>query len=108
MALNDPVVLLRRTTNVLELEGLHDTTSGLYPDDADIVITLKLDGVALLGATDLPMTFVGGTVKPFTLYRALVPHTVDLSAAGVYTAVATIDRAGARRELNADVTVIDG
>lgn len=108
MAQNEPVVLLRRSTNVLELEGLHDTTSGDYPVDAAVTVTLKLDGAALLGATDLPMDYVANTRKPFTLYRALVPFTVDLTPAGVYTAVALIEKAGVRRELNADVTVDDG
>lgn len=92
----------------MDVEGLHDQTTNTYPTDAAIVATVKtLAGANVLGATDLPLTYVAGTRKPHTIYRALLPHTVELPDPE-YKGVFTITRAGAVRELNARISVIDG
>lgn len=105
---NAAQVLIRRSTNVVELKKLRDKISGAYYTDLTVVLTLfDEDGNQVTGAVNLSMPYVSGTTGASTTYRTAIAHTVDLSGES-YTAVITITRAGIVREINVTCTAVDG
>jgi hypothetical protein len=107
LARQAPQVLIRRSTNIVELRGFYDEVSASFPTDAVVTVTL-LDAASapVANATALPMAHVGGTRFQST-YRATIPPTVDLSGAS-YTARLVATLAGATREMNIPCTAVDG
>lgn len=103
-----PQLLVRRSTNVIELREFFDELTDTFPTDATIVCTIRDSvGTPVAGATSLPMTYVAGTSRYETTYRAVVPNTVDLSGAN-YSARITATLTGAVREFNVPCTAVDG
>lgn len=108
LAPQQPQVLIRRSTNIIELRGLYDEVTGAFPTDAAVTVTLRTPvGAPVDNATDVPMAYVADTSRFNTVYRATIPPTVDLSGTS-YTARITVTLTGAARELNVLCTAIDG
>jgi hypothetical protein len=106
MIQQEPQFVLNRSTNLLELRGLIDRATGVYPVDA--VVTCSLLDVAntpLAGATDVPMLYASGTGKS-SIYRGFIGSAVDCSAS--VRARVTITRNGAKREINVSCLSRDG
>ena len=77
------------STNVLELTGLQDTTTGLYPVDATVTAQLQQpNGDPVTGATAVTLAYVSPTTGATTRYRGVIPSTVALSPK-VYTLTVT-------------------
>lgn len=71
--------MIAGSTNLVELTGLQDTATDLYPTDATVTCAILTPaGVAVAGASALAMAYVGGTTGADTTYRGTVPSTVPL------------------------------
>lgn len=107
----DPIdgqIVHRGSTNVLDLIGLRDETSGDYPVDANVSVTISdIQGNDVIGAVDLDCTYVANTRKPNTIYRAMLPANVALPDA-VYNATFTVVKLGAARTIITKLIPQDG
>jgi hypothetical protein len=86
--------MIAGSTNVVELVGLQDTVTGLYPEDATVTCDILSNGVALAGAAGLAMPHVNGTTGADATYRGTVPATVALVVGKVYARRITAVGAG--------------
>jgi hypothetical protein len=71
--------MIAGSTNLVELTGLQDTATDLYPTDATVTCDIvSSNGITVAGAAALPMAYVDGTTGAETTYRGTVPATVPL------------------------------
>lgn len=90
------------STNVVTVKGLKDVESGLYLDDATVILAALLDtaGATVTGTANIPMPYIGGTGRSVK-YRGVIPHTVPLVAGATYT------RRFSATDTNGDVRLFD-
>lgn len=89
VAMSTENTMREASTNVIEVTKLKDQITKDWIDGATIVATLyDGDGMAVVGATDLPVTLEAGTSGSGARYLATVAHTVSL-ASGTYTLYVT-------------------
>ena len=84
-------------TNILELRGLKDGITGVFINDADVLVTLETDAGVEVGPVSWPITM---SYVPTSdgIYRATIGSELDLVAGGCYKAIieadAGVDRIG--------------
>jgi hypothetical protein len=100
----------RNSTNVIEVIGLRDRTTGEYVDDATVLATLY-DALnnPVAGATNLTLTLVAGTIGSRIMYRGSWPSTVALTLDASYTLKVTPTAPGPIvREFVVDIVAVNG
>lgn len=87
--------LIVGSTNVVELTGLLDTVTGLYPTDAGVTVDiLNQAGAVVSGAGPITLAYVATTTGATTLYRGVIPSTAALVNGATYTRRITAVGAG--------------
>lgn len=78
-------IMIAGSANLVELVEFQNSVTLEYPIDATVTCDLlDLDGVAIVGASALPMPYVDGTTDAETTYRGTVPASVPLVVGTLY------------------------
>lgn len=110
------ITLERGSDNLVEWSGMTETSDGAYLNGATVTMTLYsgysraeatgvVSGTVITGATSLALSYVSGSNGT---YQGVIPSTVTLSLALVYTLQVTATYGGYVRVRALAANVING